>query len=590
MAATEGTHVSDAAPNDSDHPSVERTGHVAVVFFHGMGQQRHYQSVSMLVETLETYARSLTSGPKNIWNTKIRREKLTGGATDADAECVCIQADYGRSRVRFYEAYWAPAATEGTSAISVFWWLISQIQRPLMVLSAPWRSFSRLRRADLLRLRTPQSEAASEVGSNLFGRLCKLYDSFVQQRGDDVGTFNQFRGFLDEKTEGDSDQKELTELALKWRSSSWWLELGRAALLVGIGLTVALAAVLLGFGVFWVLQTAAKWIPLVPASMRGAIEPAVEPTITNILALIAILFGLLGVTGFLKDSVGDVQQFVTYQETEPLHKRRDEILSAAESTLRHALATPGVERVVIVGHSLGTAVALDTLLNLRASNQANNPGADGDAVMHGPVRLDLIQHFVTSGSPIDKVNYFFATFKTTDYSYERMIDWLRGDLGDVPFSKSGRQPYVHWVNFWDRGDVISGSLETVESPYVRDQRVDNVRIASYAMPDPVGSHSAYFVNDLYRKTVFDIAFSDELSFANPPHAQNGHPVYEWVGPGTGSGAQSRLLALYALVPVAAAFALVAALGFAPLAIALPALGLVAVLFLAAGWQHRHKPS
>jgi hypothetical protein len=133
------------------------------------------------------------------------------------------------------------------------------------------------------------------------------------------------------------------------------------------------------------------------------------------------------------------------------------------------------------------------------------------------------------------------------------VDDLRGDIGDIPFSRSGRQPYIHWVNFWDRGDPISGPLNTVASAdELRVQRVDNVRVASYAWPDPAASHGAYFDHRDMIGFVYRAAFGNDASFATPerePVPGGGErPVYRWQGPGAGSVLQSLLLLL---VPAAA---------------------------------------
>ena len=94
-------------------PTPKGKGHVSVVFFHGMGTQRHYESISMLVEAVDQYVRLLDPTQRlGHWDTKLRRERLEGD--DPDADCACIQVDYGSSRVRFYEAYCAPAAVGGS--------------------------------------------------------------------------------------------------------------------------------------------------------------------------------------------------------------------------------------------------------------------------------------------------------------------------------------------------------------------------------------------------------------------------------------------------------------------------------------------
>ena len=556
--------------------------HVAVVFFHGMGQQRRYESVSMLVEMLGAHRRE--KDPKDVrkWQSKLRRERVVDA--DPDADCACIQVDYDGERVRFYEAYWAPAAAQGTSATSVFWWLIRQVERPARVLIGPWRSFSRIRRADLLSLRS-YSAGANPDEDDLYSKLSLAYDHFVQCGESHRQSFDEFLDYLRGLFEDDDSRDRVLNLANDWHAKSQRAERRRLGVLVAVVMTIASAVALLVVAGFWLLGWAATWITALPAPLRAALAPSVELKFANVVALLTTVAWLAGVTGFLKDSVGDVQQFVTYQETEPLHERREKIISAAESTLRHVLDDSDTERVVLVAHSLGTAVALDTLLRLRGTNQANGPDASDETLMKAPEKLNLVHHFVTCGSPIDKINYFFATFRSSDYSYEHLMDWLRGDLGDVPFCTSA-QPYVHWLNFWDRGDLISGALETVASPKAPLQRVDNVRIATYTLPDPVASHGAYFSDPLFKSTVFDIVFRNALSFV--PDAGGVRPELDWLDKQDVSKKwQSWLMGLCALVPLAALVAAAAAFGLGRFSLALWLLGAVTAVFVGSILLHRY---
>ncbi len=303
-----------------------------------------------------------------------------------------------------------------------------------------------------------------------------------------------------------------------------------------------------------------------------------------------MLASAIGVTSFLRDYVGDIQQFVTYEEAQPLYERRQKILGMAVRTLKHVLEDEQCERVVIVAHSLGTAVALDTVLQLRGSNQAQKPDADAGEVMKGPLRLSRIQHFITCGSPIDKINYFFAALRSISRSYESLIEGLRGDITSVPFSGGGRQPYVHWINFWDRGDPISGPIETVAGDLVRVQRVDNVEVCSYLWPDPAKSHEGYLRHRDMIRAVFGTAFFDELSFAHcKPEKKNEPPKWPWVGPGSASWLQRVLLLLVPLAAVLLVWTTLAVLLPAYLTPPFTALGaLTALLFVGAKLQRRFR--
>lgn len=528
--------------------------HTAVVFFHGMGKQRHYESIATLVEMLEHYVHLREPGlARSNWKTKLRREKVD--CDDPDNTCASIEVNFRGSRVRFYEAYWAPAAVEGTTAASVFWWLMAQISRPYIMLRSKWRSFSRIRRADLIRMgQDEQSEDYKE--------LCARYGGFCEGKGNTEGSWREFRAFVKMDTQPGEERDRLLQLADRWRKTNRGNDWKRLAVLVTIGFSVASAAGLLVFAATLALGYAAQFVPLLPANIKEAVEPSIKPTVSNAASMVMVLVGLLGGGRFLKDSVGDVQQFVTYEEAEPLHERRQKIIGAAETTLKHVLASPGCKRVVVVGHSLGTAVALDTILRLHGVNDAGETSAKAKGESFKPVPLDLIEYFITSGSPIDKINYFFATLRSDNATFETMVDRLRGDISSPPFSKTGRQPRLHWINFWDLGDVISGEIDTVSAQIVRKQRVDNVRIASYLLPDPTAAHAAYFTHPKYAGTLFDCAFCDALSFVTPPRDADNRPVWPWVGPGSGRAVQTALAYTLALVPVTLGWSVAAAAGYA----------------------------
>jgi len=532
--------------------------YVAVVVFHGMGQQRHYEAVAQLVEALDTHVyRSWRADPNAFKSPRLdrrtRREKLRGAderARGEAAEIVYVQADYAAatetSRVRFYEGYWAPATVEGTTTRSVFLWLMAQLVRPLTVLFAPWRAFGRLRRADLLAMAF--AKPLDREPPPGYAILVRLYAQFSKRRPPEPGSFPSFIRFVRKSIADAADRSRALRLAAAWFVRHVARQCADAVVLLLLGVSIVATGVLLLYGAFALLQAAFDWAGSVQGgSWIARLPEEFEPGLKSTLAFAGFLLGALGVTGFLRNAVGDVQQFVTYEEAEPLHERRERVLALAERTLRHVLADSACQRVVIVAHSLGTAIALDTILRLRAANRAENPAADGQVHMERPLPLDKLQHLVTCGSPIDKITYFFATLRSEFRTFELMVDELRGDLGEIPFSRPGRQPYMHWVNYWDRGDPISGPLHTIAPADVfRVQRVDNVRMASYAWPDPAASHAGYFRHREVVRFVYRAAFSDFASFATPerePVVGGGgeRPVYRWQGPGRGSPVQSVLL-------------------------------------------------
>jgi pimeloyl-ACP methyl ester carboxylesterase len=531
--------------------------HVAVIFFHGIGQQRKYESTAALLESLDDWAfknhRARAAGFDRPRLQIRSRSEVCRGDQSGDA-VTYVQADYQKSRVRFYEGYWAPAAVMGTSAAGAMRWLMRQLVRPVGVLRTPWRSYARLRRGDLLRLSTRTSarlertdDARALEARDTARRLVGLYRHFVAQREAERRTFKAFLQFVADDVQKEPDRpaaQQLVTMARKWHRFHLRTQLLHLGVFALVAMTGLAALALIVTGLLVVLAKAST----IPVLVHLAGDDALKTDLPHALGLLSLLLGAVGVRAFLRDYVGDIQQFVTYEDAQPLYDRRQKILAMGTRTLRHVLLDPNCERVVIVGHSLGTAVALDAVLQLRASNQAANPSASAGEVMKGPLPLDRIQHFITCGSPIDKINYFFAALRSMSRSYESLIEDLRGDITSVPFSGGGRQPYVHWINFWDRGDPISGPIESVAGDVIREQRVDNVQIASYVWPDPAKSHDGYFRHRAMVGTIFGAAFTDQFSFAHCPKVHGQPTQWPWIGPGSGSMLQSLLLWL---VPAAA---------------------------------------
>lgn len=581
------------APEGSDGSSRSAAkGYTAVVVFHGMGQQRHYELLWRVVESLDAYVLARAKpGAKHIHKRlmlKTRRERLNASVAPTQDELVYVEAahagDPQAQRVRFYEGYWAPATVDGTSAASVLAWLIGQIPRPLKVLYAPWRSFGRLRRADLMNLLHKKiSTTSPDSDQPDFARLVlQRYSEFTGRRPPEPGSFASFVDYLAKETKDEALRAQMIEVALKWRRKHQWSLLRHAGLLLFVGLSIASLGALAVLGSLEALQVISGW------SWPRSIGISLEADFGTAVSLILTLAIASGVAGFLRDAVGDVQQFVTYQETEVLHERRARIMEEAGKTLRHVLTDPTCNRVVVFAHSLGSAVALDSILALRAHNEAAAPTASAGTHMGQPLPLHKIEHLITCGSPIDKINFFFATLNSQVTGFERMVDELRGDIGNVPFSKAGRQPHIHWVNFWDQGDPISGPLETVMPAELRKQRVDNVRVAAYPFPDIAASHDAYFEEHAVVRHLYRVSFWDQSSFAHPPRKDEpgALPNYDWVGPGRASPLQSGLMLLVPLLMGLVIWTTVGVVFPQVLAPRIELLGILAGALLAAGLLQR----
>jgi hypothetical protein len=158
------------------------------------------------------------------------------------------------------------------------------------------------------------------------------------------------------------------------------------------------------------------------------------PTLTTALGIVTTLVSVV-LGKFLTDYMGDVEAWATYEETDEKNERRQKVLERGVQTFAHVLGDPRCNRVAVVAHSLGTSIAHDTLLTLARQNRAINP----QDPIAGPVPLHKVEHFITMGSPIDKIEYFFESYRSGSHRYKRVVEELRGDIGNVPFCRN-RKP------------------------------------------------------------------------------------------------------------------------------------------------------
>jgi pimeloyl-ACP methyl ester carboxylesterase len=177
------------------------------------------------------------------------------------------------------------------------------------------------------------------------------------------------------------------------------------------------------------------------------------------------------------------------------HKKRREILDLGFALLQHLLLDDQCERIVVVGHSLGTAIAYDTLLQAGRYNRARV----------NALNLEKIEAFITLGSPLDKIHWFFESYQSRCFRYRKVVEELRGDIGTPPFAASGI-PRIYWLNLWDKADPISGSLETPSSDTSLEIRIDNYHV-NFRSLNPSSCHCGYFkdptVLDLLSKIIFE---------------------------------------------------------------------------------------
>jgi len=191
----------------------------------------------------------------------------------------------------------------------------------------------------------------------------------------------------------------------------------------------------------------------------------------------------------LTSVAGDVAAYNTTDPKFRLYEVRKKILKGAVAALRCLVEPQGdgpfkktdwpYGRVLLAGHSLGSQIAFDALNrfdHLIAQEEIRGANPRGQLIINGkPSReklSDRFAGFVTFGSPLDKVAFFFrARSRKGSYLQQQLLenfhcfkqrDWsLAGE--PPPFVVKSTLPRLlddlPWRNYFDLNDPISGSLD-----------------------------------------------------------------------------------------------------------------------------------
>jgi hypothetical protein len=233
-----------------------------------------------------------------------------------------------------------------------------------------------------------------------------------------------------------------------------------ALIVVGLGLEVG----------FFAAQ--AKALPAI-GTWRAVVGAVAWPLLVLVSAF---------VRKFLIEYLGDVAVYVTSHRLDRFQVLRERIKDCVYRQA-HAVYSAGYEKVIVVGHSLGSAVAYDTLNHLILEDEV--------ARQQGGVPLDVVARtplFLTFGSPLDKFAFLFAVAgKSTTEAREAVVASLQPLIVDRKF-----RPF-DWVNVYSPWDLFSGHLkfyDAIPPPPEVENRVDPNATTLWL------AHTEYWANPL----------------------------------------------------------------------------------------------
>jgi hypothetical protein len=217
---------------------------------------------------------------------------------------------------------------------------------------------------------------------------------------------------------------------------------------------------------------------------------------------------------FLIEYVGDVAAYIAAHTVSKFWELRHEIWERGMKVARavYRAREQGTEtseeaeflynKVIVVGHSLGSVIGYDVLNGLLLEE-----GFSKQALrIAGRTRM-----FLTFGSPLDKTAFLFKTQKDMK-SPVRAV----GAAAVQPMVQSYDNRPLEWVNLWSRSDLISGHLDYYDPPTPENARDRADSVDSSGNPlrpnqravcnkkdrgarTPFAAHVEYWISDLFAK-------------------------------------------------------------------------------------------
>ena len=152
------------------------------------------------------------------------------------------------------------------------------------------------------------------------------------------------------------------------------------------------------------------------------------------------------------------------------------------------------DHVIVTGHSLGSVVAYDMLNDALQRDEVLRHTRSGALAV--PDRTKL---FLTFGSPLDKIAFFFRTQADRLEAREVL------SAATQPMIIDYKERPQRWINIWSPWDWVSGSLDYYDDGAdagPSTKRVDNV-VDRDAPPNPAGAHTGSWTHALFGQTLYD---------------------------------------------------------------------------------------
>ncbi len=238
-----------------------------------------------------------------------------------------------------------------------------------------------------------------------------------------------------------------------------------------------------GSRIIAILVLIALAIPLAAVACLWPIAPEKPPLGATVLwtvaAVAAFDLGKTVLTKFVVNFFGDVQIYTTRDQNSAFYALHDAILDKVVAVLlnvvtRHPAGSP-YDRVYVLGHSLGSSIAMDALLrlyNVQATSGFASP-------IITPCDWQRIRAFVTFGTALEKTKYFFNAWNATPSQvWEQWSGEIYGSVftaeGSALNAPSNVGYGIFWHNSWFFSDFVSDQICSYRSFLLPGDRLSSL--------------------------------------------------------------------------------------------------------------------
>ncbi|PYR73720.1 MAG: hypothetical protein DMF86_19830 [Acidobacteria bacterium] len=484
---------------------------VAVFVCHGMGQQVRFQTIDGLATALHEYAeryqkeQGLPAPPKPA----VRVAKL--GSKELGRAELKLQTSTGTRTVHVYEGYWAPL-TEGriTLRATVLFFLKSGWQGIRMSLFR--RTFVRFLFGGFVSW--PRSFRTPLIFLLALVLVSALIGINAVQAAVLLAWIGRGAPWLPATAIPQVTEDLLwllipasmltilygTRLLPRWRRGE---TAARRAIRRTLDALLYVGCVLVAAGIIGAASLMAVHLErihraprvVVTADQTASATPAIGSGATGrwtarvkafpwwTLVWIAVGGVSLAARWWILQFLGDVAIYLSAYRVSVFDALRDQIQDVCCTAARAVYEHGGYDQHVIVGHSLGSVIAYDTL-NRLLLDEAMEPEKHS-------VRART-RGFITFGSPLDKTAYLF---RAQADPRSQLREGLATAIQPLIANYVNRP---EWVNLWSRADIISGRLDYYDERTDPANPIDNV-VDPFATT-PLAAHTQYWRGtELYKR-------------------------------------------------------------------------------------------